>query len=122
VSIVKTGPNTSSRATDIEFLTSVSSVGAKNQSRGRPAGRSPPQARVAPSRSAEATNDSQRSRQDVSRPAWRFQLVAVMGRIFIWVPAGKLPWPAGMGHQASAQASWLIEPAPRAGGRPRWEC
>ena len=52
---MKTGPNTSSRATDIEFLTSVSSVGAKNQSRGRPAGRSPPQARVAPSCGAEAT-------------------------------------------------------------------
>jgi hypothetical protein len=32
------------------------------------------------------------------------------------VPAGKWPWPAGIGHQASARASRLIEPAPRRAG------
>ena len=32
------------------------------------------------------------------------------------MPAGKVPWPAGIGHQASARASRLIEPAPRLAG------
>ena len=32
------------------------------------------------------------------------------------VPAGKAVWSAGIGHQASARASWLIDPAPRLAG------
>jgi putative peptide zinc metalloprotease protein len=39
-----------------------------------------------------------------------------IGRTSIAVPAGRSPWPAGIGHHASARASWLTELAPRLAG------
>src|SRR3984957_20517800 len=39
-----------------------------------------------------------------------------MGSSSMAVPARKAVWSGGIGHQASARASWLIDPAPRLAG------
>ena len=76
--------------------------------------------RTAPARTAEILTTGSTPPFGLPRPGRPVPGLAqapVIGSTSMVLSTANAHWPAGIGHQASARASWLIEPAPRLAGR-----